>query len=206
MFNSFRYVSENWINWMCTCCASVSLTLIWLHYRRRKKSNNTKVLFYHPMRSRTCHCRKFFDIRCSNPGCSSIQTREIVYCLRRATRTIDICMFALSNKVLSKEIIAAYHRGVLIRVVVSNCILLESQELKRFCDIGIEVKYQKTGKDNFMHNKYALVDSEYLIHGSMNWTQQATFDNWENVIVTNSPSLVAVFSQAFEINWATVDL
>lgn len=116
-------------------------------------------------------------------------------------------MFTISNKPISNEIIIAHNRGILIRIIVSNCILLlQSKELKCFRDIGIEVKYQKITKKNHMHNKYAIVDSKYLINGSMNWTHQATFDNWENVIVTNSPNLVATFSNIFEQTWATVDL
>lgn len=69
---------------------------------------------------------KVFDSQFLDVCCSSIQTKEIIYCLRRTTQTIDICVFALSNKVLSNEIIIAYKRGILIRVIVSNCILLQS--------------------------------------------------------------------------------
>lgn len=203
----FRFLSENWINWICTCCMSASLTFIWLHYYRRTKSHDTRVLFYDPLRIRMCQCHKCFNIQCTDVNCSSIQTREIIYCLRRATRTIDVCMFTLSNKPLAEEIIAAQERGIQIRVIVSNCVMLHSsKELECFRNVGIEMKHQKVAKNNYMHNKYAIVDSKYLMNGSMNWTQQATFDNWENVVITNSPKLVAMFIKAFENSWATVDL
>jgi len=127
--------------------------------------------------------------------------------LQQAEKSIDVCMFSISNKPLSSEIIAAHQRGILIRVVVSNCILLkQSKELQRTRVNGIEIKYQKDWKNSYMHNKYAIVDTKWLIQGSLNWTHQATFHNWENVIITDSPSLVKAYSMDFEKIWMTINL
>lgn len=177
---------------------------MWLHYGKKQVSD-FKVLFYRPYRNRTCKCRIMFNELCLSVNCPSIKTREIMKCLRSAKKSIDICVFALSNKPIAAEVIDAHKRGVLVRVVVSNCYLLKSQELKRFKMARIEVKHQR---DTFlyMHNKYSIVDNTWLIQGSMNWTHQAVFDNWENVVITNSPSLVSEFCQSFEKVWRIVDL
>jgi cardiolipin hydrolase len=34
-----------------------------------------------------------------------------------------------------------------------------------------------------MHNKYAIIDDEYVITGSFNWTQHAIISNNENLII-----------------------
>lgn len=55
---------------------------------------------------------------------------------------------------------------------------------------------------NLMHHKFAIVDRRVLINGSFNWTQQAVFGNWENVIITTTPrSLVEKYCNQFDELW-----
>lgn len=189
------------INWICISSVSASLTFIWLHYGKKRTKNCTKVLFYEPIIYRTCNCIRTFDINCLSENCSSFKTREIILCLRKARKTMDICIYSISNKPIAEEIIAAYKRGVLIRIIVSNCILYESKEIKIFKKIGITLKYQDNNDSSYMHHKFAIVDSAWLIQGSMNWTHQATYGNWENTIITDLQSLVIPFSIGFEKTW-----
>lgn len=206
IFPCFRLASKLFTIWASVACISASLTYAWLRYKEGK-SGFTKVLIYRPFRKKKCNCRINFDSQCQDIDCSSIQTKEIIKCLQQAEKSIDVCVFSISNKPLSSEIISAHQRGIMIRVVVSNCILLEqSKELQRFRTVGIEIKYQKNWSNSYMHNKYAIVDTKWLIQGSLNWTHQATFDNWENVIITDSPSLVKAYSMDFENIWMTINL
>lgn len=53
-----------------------------------------------------------------------------------------------------------------------------------------------------MHHKFAIVDDEILINGSFNWTEQATFGNWENVIITSVPvKMVESYVDHFNSLW-----
>jgi len=140
-------------------------------------------------------------MNCSSPNCSSFKTKEIILGLQKARKTMDICMFAISNKPISKEIIDAHKRGVLVRIIVSNCILFESKEIKVLIKTGIKLKYQENYNSSYMHHKFAIVDSTWLIQGSMNWTHQATYGNWENFIITDLQSLIIPFSKGFEKTW-----
>lgn len=150
-----------------------------------------------------CQCGVKFDINCTANGCSSIKTKEIINCLLNARKTIDVCVFSVSNISIAEAIINAKNRGVQVRVIICNCVLMNSNEIKRLKDVGIEVKYQRD-KTVYMHNKYAVVDSTWLINGSMNWTRHATLENWENVIITNIQSLVDAYSKHFEIMWTII--
>lgn len=194
----YNFMSSTIIKWICISCISSSLTFLWLHYGKRRTKNHTKVLFYDPTSKITCNCQRSFNINCLIPNCSSIKTREIILCLQGAKNTIDICMFAISNKPISNKIVEAHKRGVLIRIIVSNCILVNSKEIEMFKNVGIKLKYQENYNTSYMHNKFAIVDSKWLIHGSMNWTHQATYGNWESVMITDLQSLIIPFSIGFE--------
>lgn len=191
-------------NWICVSCVSASLTLMWLYFDKKKRKNNTKVLFYDPLSNTSCQCRHHFNIECPFANCSSLKTKEIINCLQNAKKSIDVCVYTISNEPIASTVIAAYLRGVQVRCVVSNCILLNSKEIQQFKSIGIKVKYQSDSQNSYMHQKFSIVDSTWLIHGSMNWTHQATFDNWESVLITDIPSLVNAFSEGFEKTWTTI--
>jgi len=191
-------------NAIIASCCGAAFSLMWLMYREKHKVRHTKVYFYNPLVPKTCGCQHKFNINCQEPGCSNTNTREIINCLRNASESIDVCVFTISNQPISRAVVEAYRRGICVRVVVSNCVLLNTKEVKLFQSIGIPVKYQKDKHTSYMHNKFAVVDSTWLIHGSMNWTRQATFDNWESVFITDKPCLVDVFSEAFEKIWTII--
>lgn len=194
-------MSDTLTTWICISCISSSLTFTWLNYRKKRTNNCTKVLFYNPINKTTCSCLHSFNIKCLSPNCSSSKTREIILCLQSARKSMDICMFAISNEPIANEIIAAHKRGILIRIIVSNCILFESDEIKNLKRTGIKIKYQENYNSSYMHHKFAIVDYIWLIQGSMNWTHQATYGNWESSIITNLQSLIIPFTIGFEKTW-----
>lgn len=155
------------------------------------------------MRRSCCNCANTYNADCSNADCTYVKTTEIAHRLQNATKSIDICVFAISNEQIAFAVIAAHKRGVLVRIVVSNCVLMNGKEIKLFRSCGIEFKYQNDGK-TFMHNKFCLIDSTWLIHCSMNWTRQATEKNWESFLITDSPCLISEYSNAFEHIWLNI--
>lgn len=183
-------------NPICVLCVSASF-IIWQRCAKKKR-DNWKAVFFNPLRQHR-NCR-VYNTKCSTADCCFLKTEEIVVCLQNATKSIDVCVFAISNEQISISLIQALKRGIVIRIIVSNCILIHGKEIKKFRRNGIEIKCQN---DNncFMHNKFCLVDSIWLIHSSMNWTHQATNTNWENFIITDSPCLISEFSSAFEYIW-----
>lgn len=202
VFFCFSFKLNTLINWICISCISSSLTLIWLHYGKKKNKSSNQVLFYDPLtNTNSCNCRYNFNINCSLPTCSSSKTREILLCLQRVQKSLDICMFAISNESITKVIIAAYNRGISVRIIVCNCVLIKSKQINMLKHAGIRIKYQENYHSSYMHHKFVIVDSTWLIQGSMNWTHQATYGNWENVLITDLQSLVIPFSIGFEKTW-----
>lgn len=186
-------------------CISALSTVCWLYFCKRKKCSNTEVIFYEPSKRIYCDkCHHDFSINCPLVNCSSHKTKKVVHCLRSAIKSIDICVFAFSNEPFAAAVIDAHKRGILIRIIINNCILFNSKEVKYFQKLGICIKCQKDSQNCYMHHKFAIVDSKWLIHGSMNWTHQATHGNWESVLITNLESLVVKFSKGFEKIWLTI--
>ena len=64
---------------------------------------------------------------------------------------------------------------------------------------GVQVRNDNTSY--YMHHKFAVIDNNCLVNGSLNWTIQGVCGNQENVIVTNTPKLVQPFAHQFEHLW-----
>lgn len=52
-----------------------------------------------------------------------------------------------------------------------------------------------------MHHKFAPFDRRLPATGSYNWTRGASGGNYENVLVTDHPRLVAQFGEEFDRLW-----
>lgn len=78
----------------------------------------------------------------------------------------------------------------------------DKDQIPRLIDNGIVV-LEKSGHANdgskrpLMHNKYVIVDDEFVMHGSLNWTTGAVLHNRETVTVSHDRELVKAFSRNF---------
>ncbi|MFV0547617.1 MAG: phospholipase D-like domain-containing protein, partial [Limnobaculum xujianqingii] len=52
-----------------------------------------------------------------------------------------------------------------------------------------------------MHHKFAVFDDRYLLNGSFNWTKSASQYNYENILITDSPTPLAFYQQEFTRLW-----
>lgn len=123
--------------------------------------------------------------------------------LKHAKRRIDIAVFFLTNKAITKDLLEAHRRGVEVRVILDATAATNGytkHELLR--EIGIPVKVEAWGGK--MHMKSAAIDGEYVIAGSMNWTSAGEWDNDENTLVIKSPALAAEYHQFFDQIWAEI--
>jgi phosphatidylserine/phosphatidylglycerophosphate/cardiolipin synthase-like enzyme len=123
--------------------------------------------------------------------------------LANAKQRIDIAVFFLTNKAITKDLLEAHRRGVEIRVILDASAAKNGytkHELLR--EIGIPVKVETWGGK--MHMKSAAIDGEYVIAGSMNWTSAGEWDNDENTLIIKSPALAAEYHTFFDQIWAQI--
>ncbi|MGE8288076.1 MAG: phospholipase D-like domain-containing protein [Stenotrophomonas sp.] len=117
-----------------------------------------------------------------------------------AKRSLDICVFTISDDRLTSVILDAHKRGVQVRIVSDNDKLYDDgSDIRRLHEAGIAVHVDHT--QYHMHHKFALFDGKLLANGSFNWTRTATSYNDENLVVTNDRNLVRSFAQEFEDLW-----
>ena len=66
-------------------------------------------------------------------------------------------------------------------------------------EVTADIRYR--GEPGHMHHKFALIDDTRLLCGSYNWTRGAADVNFENLIDTTHPELVAAFAAEFARLW-----
>jgi cardiolipin hydrolase len=126
--------------------------------------------------------------------------RRLIGFLNNANRTLDICVFTITDDRISGAILAAHRRGVKVRVVTDN---------EKSLDLGSDIaELQKAGiplrldsSPTHMHHKFAIADGSLLLTGSYNWTRSAAMNNQENFIITNDMRMIAGFVREFEKLW-----
>lgn len=124
--------------------------------------------------------------------------------LRSAISTVRICVFTISDDRIAHEIKAAHRRGVSVRVLTDNDKSLDlGSDIEELASAGVEVKMDYTR--NHMHHKFAVIDKEYLMTGSYNWTRSAASYNHENLLLTSEEEVVKQYLREFEKLWQEMD-
>ncbi len=119
----------------------------------------------------------------------------------RVGKSIDVCVFTITDDRLADALLAAHRRGVAVRIISDDAKAEDlGSDVDRFERAGLTVRVDRS--PFHMHHKFALFDGATLLTGSYNWTRGAARDNEENLIVTDDPRLVAPFAATFEKLWA----
>ena len=122
--------------------------------------------------------------------------------IKKARKTIDLCIFWLSENKLADELIEAHKRGVKVRMITDDeAMKANGADAQRLCDAGISVRTDYARRYH-MHNKYMIVDSAFLVTGSYNWTVQAGKNNQENVIVVDDKYFLQKYNGNFGDLWS----
>lgn len=124
--------------------------------------------------------------------------------LADARRSVDICVFTITDDSISERIVAAHRRGVSVRVITDNEKSLdEGSDARGLERVGVAVRVDRS--EAHMHHKYAIFDEEVLLTGSYNWTRSAALYNRENLVVTREARLVVAFGRDFETLWGDLE-
>lgn len=127
--------------------------------------------------------------------------RKLRELCRGARRSVEICVYTISDDRLSEEILACHKRGIAVRVISDNDKKFdEGSDVLRLRELGVPVRIDDT--PFHMHHKFAVFDGRVLANGSFNWTRSATTSNEENLVVTDDANLLRCFAGQFEALWA----
>ena len=125
---------------------------------------------------------------------------RIASLIRGARRTIDVCVFTITDDRLASALLDAKRRGVRLRIVTDDDKSLDrGSDIERLEAAGVPVRMDSS--DSHMHHKFAIFDRSILLTGSYNWTRGAADDNQENFVVVDDPRLVVAYARTFEKLW-----
>jgi len=120
--------------------------------------------------------------------------------IKQAKKYIYIPAFVITEKRVTSELINARKRGVDVRVIADalNASTQHSKH-KELRSSGILVKAENyAGK---MHSKTIIIDDEYLIIGSMNFSNSGENRNDENFIILKDNGSAKFYREFFSYQW-----
>lgn len=117
-----------------------------------------------------------------------------------AGKSVDVCVFTITDDRITRAILRAHRRGVAVRIVSDDLKALDpGSDVHRLAEAGIPLRTDRS--EDHMHHKFAVFDQRLLVTGSYNWTRSAAEGNRENLAVTDDRQLVAAFTEEFARLW-----
>lgn len=125
---------------------------------------------------------------------------RIVRLFDSARKSVDICVYTITDDRIRDAILAAHHRNVPIRIISDNDKSDDlGSDIHQLDRRGVPVRVDRS--EFHMHHKYAVFDGKQLLTGSYNWTRSAAQRNEENFLITNDATLLKSFRRAFDKLW-----
>jgi cardiolipin hydrolase len=115
-------------------------------------------------------------------------------------KNLDAAIYGLTDEDIARALIRAHKRGVRVRVVHDKTQAAGRRDVSEMLiQAGIPVHIQRGSKGGILHHKFMVIDSQFVITGSFNWTSNATSRNDENFVVLDDKG--ARFEREFERLW-----
>ncbi|KEO84241.1 phospholipase D-like domain-containing protein [Tumebacillus flagellatus] len=123
--------------------------------------------------------------------------------INTAQKTLDIAIYSLTEKGIVQSILDAKKRGVKVRLITDKQQMAgksQAEQLKNLAKAGIPIKYNS--HSGLMHLKVSIIDGTECTTGSFNYSNQASTDNDEVLLVVKDPKATAAFQAQFDRMWS----
>ncbi|MEE2904424.1 MAG: phospholipase D-like domain-containing protein [Myxococcota bacterium] len=121
--------------------------------------------------------------------------------LKAAKRSIDICVFTITDNEITSVIEGRFNAGIVVRIISDNDKAGDrGSDVDYLQSIGVDVKVDHTRFH--MHHKFAIFDQSLVLTGSYNWTRSAAHSNQENILISDDKKIVSRYMSEFEKLWA----
>ena len=136
--------------------------------------------------AQSCSVRCYFV----SPEVDGVIETAIIDAIGHARETLDIALFSFTDDQLGNAVVQAHRRGVSVRVLMaSGQDRVLGGEHGKLVNANVPVTVaQGLG---YFHHSFAIIDGELVITGSYDWSDAADQHNYENVVFTSSPSMIA---------------
>ncbi|MCL1833747.1 MAG: phospholipase D-like domain-containing protein [Leptospirales bacterium] len=159
------------------------------------------ILFFIPLMG---YSEKTWEVYFTNPdkikNIKVINPQEgLISVIKGAKKSFYGAFYDISSMKIANEIIAAYKRGVDVKLVTDKGTFSGGAITKIF-ESGIPIVPNTS--QGLMHNKFAIIDGSAVFTGSYNTTENCTHKNNNNAIIINSVEIAGIylskFSQMFD--------
>ena len=123
---------------------------------------------------------------------------KIIESINSARHTIEIAVFIFKSGEIAEALQSAKERDINIKIILDAKQGRNPNLITDFLeDEGFNIRYLTGRIGGFMHNTFAIFDSNLIITGSYNWTEHAEKFNYENIILTDNANIVDQFQKEF---------
>lgn len=179
--------------------ASSGLFLLYLiaKYRSKKKKHVGQALFF---KEELCSYHSDSKGKCDVPRCVYKNMLEMKACITEAKHTLDVCLYILTAEEMAVEILRAHRRNVRVRFITdAGMAMSNGSKFETLRRNGLPFRLHST--PYIMHHKFIIIDDQLLMMGSLNWTMQSIFGNWDNVLMCTESGLVQEYKETFNEMW-----
>jgi phosphatidylserine/phosphatidylglycerophosphate/cardiolipin synthase-like enzyme len=121
---------------------------------------------------------------------------DLAWLIEHAEMSVDVAAYDLDLPNVADALLAAHRRGVRVRVVTESD-NWGRQALAALQGAGVPVVGDESD-DGLMHNKFAVIDDQWVWTGSWNMTENGTYRNDNNAVLIASSALAENYSVEFE--------
>ncbi|KAM3138936.1 hypothetical protein pb186bvf_008949 [Paramecium bursaria] len=134
---------------------------------------------------------------------------QLIAFLDHGEKLIRICVYTFTNREIVAKILEMVKAKPDLRVqIITDDVQTKIPSQREILDKlvlegggKIEVKLDNS-EASLMHNKYLIMDQDWVATGSFNWTKKAWQCNRENLLLIHSTELQEKFTKNFEEQWA----
>lgn len=127
----------------------------------------------------------------------------IISLIDNSKESVDIAIYAINNKAITKAIKKSYDREIKFRILADRQqATLKNSTVMELYDYGVNIRVHS--KRKIQHNKYIIVDKTHVMNGSFNFTEAASNKNLENCLFFNrNKEATGKYIRNFENLWRT---
>lgn len=123
-------------------------------------------------------------------------TEFTVKAIQAAKRSILVQAYAFTSPIIVGALINAHKRGVTVKILVDRSQLTaRGSKVAQVLAAGIPTAVDKAL--GIAHNKVMIIDDEYVLTGSFNWTDAAEKRNAENLLLIQDQYI----NKLYRLNW-----
>jgi len=138
---------------------------------------------------------------CPQDDCANQLIREI----DSSQKSIYIAIYSFTHDGIADSVIRARNRGVEVKVIFDyDQSTNKSSDDERILAAGIPIA--RRNGSGYMHNKFTVIDGNFVATGSFNYSQNADETNEENLVFIESKELASKFKADFDKIWNDSDI